>query len=94
MKTVTVEDIYIELEAIFDNTDLGLERRISVYSKLNELLPKWEGYKHQIIKKGNKQDESKVLNIVNFQNFLIMDGQLDLQPDEVKHYAEIFCNSL
>ena len=28
--------------------------------------------------------------LIDFMNFLIMDGQLDLEPEEVKRYAEIF----
>jgi len=42
-KLITVDDIYIELESIFDNFESGYNRRIAVYKKLNELLPNWEG---------------------------------------------------
>ena len=49
MKKVTVEDIYIELESIFDNIPSGLERRTEVYEKLNESLPKWEGNKNNCV---------------------------------------------
>lgn len=28
--------------------------------------------------------------LIDFMNFMILDGQLDLEPDEVKGYAEIF----
>lgn len=44
---MTVEDIYIELEPIFDETESGYDRRLAAYKKLNELLPKWEGNKQQ-----------------------------------------------
>jgi len=40
---ITVEDIYIKLESIFDDNEDDYERRLATYKMLNELLPKWEG---------------------------------------------------
>ena len=39
---VSVEDIYIKLEAIFD-IESDYDRRLEAYKMLNEMLPKWEG---------------------------------------------------
>jgi len=48
MKTVTIEDIYIKIESIFDDNEDDYERRLATYIMLNELLPKWEGNKVNI----------------------------------------------
>ena len=42
---VSIEDIYIELEAIFSDYESDYDRRLNTYKVLNEMLPKWEGNK-------------------------------------------------
>ena len=42
---VSVEDIYIEIEAIFSDNESDYDRRLKTYKVLNEMLPKWEGNK-------------------------------------------------
>ena len=42
---VSVEDIYIKLEAIFSDNKSDYNRRLEAYKMLNEMLPKWEGNK-------------------------------------------------
>ena len=39
---ISIEDIYIKLEAIFD-IESDYNRRLETYKMLNEMLPKWEG---------------------------------------------------
>ena len=39
---ISIEDIYIKLEAIFD-IESDYNRRVETYKMLNEMLPKWEG---------------------------------------------------
>ena len=42
---VSVEDIYIEIEAIFMDCESDYDKRLKTYKVLNEMLPKWEGNK-------------------------------------------------
>ena len=65
MKTITIEDIYIELEPIFDENESGYNRRLLAYKKLNELLPKWEGVERQQKPEASEQPDSKALHIAD-----------------------------
>lgn len=42
---ISVEDIYIKLEAIFSDIESDYYRRLETYKMLNKMLPKWEGNK-------------------------------------------------
>lgn len=64
--------------------------KIDLYKYTRE-LQKYCDYLEQKVKELPISDvvgRSELL--IDFQNYLILDGQLDLEPDEVKRNAEIF----
>ena len=81
MKTITIEDIYIELEPIFDENESGYNRRLLAYKKLNELLPKWEGSERQDSTEHSDSTEQKALHIADVRHSTPISDEANVSID-------------
>ncbi len=70
---ITIEDIYIELEPLFDENESGYTRRLAVYLKLNEMLPNWEGNKQLTKVKALHNKGVIVQDLVKYHRKLLID---------------------